>query len=150
MTFPSHACPFVHWKRLHADAILPSYQTAGSAGFDLHTIHDGLIQPGEVGLFDTGWSVAVPEGYEMQVRPRSGLALNHGVTVLNAPGTIDSDYRGPLKIILINHGKEPFPIKPGERIAQGVLARVDRGPFIETETLPETKRSTDGFGSTGR
>lgn len=141
--------PAVHWKKEHPDAILPRYQTAGSSGFDLHSVEDGKLAPGEVQLFDTGWSVAVPAGFEMQIRPRSGLALKHGITVLNAPGTIDSDYRGPLKVILVNHGTEIFPVRAGDRIAQGVLVRVEQLVFRESGTLSDTDRDSGGFGSTG-
>ena len=145
-----HSIPSVSWSKHHPEAVLPGYQTEGSAGFDLHSVDEGVLEPGEVGLFDTGWAVALPPGYEMQIRPRSGLALNHGVTVLNAPGTIDSDYRGALKVILINHGKEDFYVRTGDRIAQGIVAPVCRTRFLESDRLPETDRSQGGFGSTGR
>lgn len=129
---------------------MPRYQTPGAAGFDLHSVEEGELAPGEVGIFDTGWTVALPEGYEIQVRPRSGLALRHGLTVLNSPGTIDSDYRGPLKVILMNHGKQAVAVHRGDRIAQGIVARVARLSFLEADDLPETDRNSGGFGSTGR
>ncbi|MBI5142542.1 MAG: dUTP diphosphatase [Nitrospirae bacterium] len=140
----------VRWKRLHDGAILPQYQTGGAAGFDLHSAESGDLPPGAFRMFDTGWSVAVPAGFEMQVRPRSGLAAKHGVTVLNSPGTIDSDYRGPLKVILVNHGKELFRVTAGDRIAQGIIAAVTRASFRESDSLDETARGENGFGSTGR
>jgi len=144
------SAPELLFRRRLEGAVLPRYQSRGAAGFDLHAAEEGTVPAGGWRLFDTGWSVAVPEGYEMQVRPRSGLAARYGVTVLNSPGTIDSDYRGPLKIILINHGPEPFRVRPGDRIAQGVLAPVSRIPFRTVESLPESARGEGGFGSTGR
>jgi dUTP pyrophosphatase len=131
---------------------LPAYQTEGAAGFDLlAAIPDEIVlQPGERALIPAGFKMAMPEGYEAQVRPRSGLALKHGVTVLNAPGTIDSDYRGEVGVILINLGTEPFPVRRGERIAQMVIAPVTRvAEMTEVEDLDETKRGAGGFGSTG-
>ncbi len=138
------------WKKRLKEAVLPRYQTEGAAGFDLHSAEERELKPGQWLMFDTGWSVAIPRGYEMQVRPRSGLASKYGVTVLNAPGTIDSDYRGPLKVILINHGKNVFRVQVGERIAQGVVASVGHLSFSETDILPESDRGENGFGSTGR
>ncbi|MEF3191008.1 MAG: dUTP diphosphatase [Campylobacterales bacterium] len=137
-------------KKLHPDAIIPSYQTSLAAGFDLHAIHDELIRPGERKLIRTGLACAIEEGYEVQIRPRSGLALKHGITVLNAPGTIDADYRGEWMVVLINHGNEPFTISKGERIAQGVIQKVVRAQFEEVDALDETERGANGFGSTGR
>ncbi|MEE2879172.1 MAG: dUTP diphosphatase [Pseudomonadota bacterium] len=139
----------------HFDGLaLPAYETAGSAGMDLRAaVPEGeplVLNPGERAMVPTGLSVAIPEGYEIQMRPRSGLAAKHGVTCLNTPGTIDSDYRGELKVILINHGAEPFTIARGERIGQMVLAPVTRIVWAETDTLPETARGEGGFGSTGR
>ena len=134
---------------MHPEAILPRYQTAGASGFDLHSVEDGILSPGTFRLFDTGWSVAIPSGFEMQVRPRSGLAIKHGITVLNGPGTIDSDYRGPLKVILVNHGREPFTVQAGDRIAQGVIAAVEQFTFQESSSLSDTERDSGGFGSTG-
>jgi dUTP pyrophosphatase len=108
------------------------------------------LQPGARALIPTGFCIALPEGYEAQVRPRSGLALKHGVTCLNSPGTIDSDYRGEVGVILINHGEEPFVIRRGERIAQMVIAPVVQSAWLEVETLDDTARGAGGFGSTGR
>lgn len=137
------------WRKRLEAAVLPVYQTEGAAGFDLHSAEEGVLKPGQAGMYDTGWSVALPEGFEMQVRPRSGLAARHGVTVLNSPGTVDSDYRGPLKVILINHGDKPFHVRIGDRIAQGVVSAVSRLAFDESLTLSETIRGENGFGSTG-
>ncbi|MBQ9526088.1 MAG: dUTP diphosphatase [Fretibacterium sp.] len=129
---------------------LPAYATQGSAGVDLRASEPCVIPPGGRALVPTGLRIALPEGYEAQVRPRSGLALKHGVTLLNSPGTIDSDYRGEIGVILINLGQEPFSIQPGDRIAQRVFAPVTRGVWDEVETLDETERGAGGFGSTGR
>lgn len=138
----------------HAVA-LPLYGTAGAAGFDLTAAIEGeiVLQPGERKLVPTGLKVALPEGTELQIRPRSGLALKHGITVLNAPGTIDCDYRGEIGCVLINHGQEPFVVKRGERIAQGILASYLRADFAEVTdeaSLGATDRGAGGFGSTGR
>ncbi len=127
----------------------PARATAGAAGADLVSAEDVTIQPGAVHAVATGIAVAIPEGFEGQVRPRSGLALKHGVTVLNAPGTIDADYRGEVKVILINHGPEPFRVSRGDRIAQLVIAAVAPTRFDHVEALPETDRGEGGFGSTG-
>ena len=131
---------------------LPEHKTVGSAGVDLRANLDEpiLLQPGEFTLVKTGLFMAVPDGYEAQVRPRSGLALKHGVTVLNTPGTIDADYRGEVGVILINHSKEPFTINDGERIAQLVIARHETIDWQEVNELPETHRGEGGFGSTGK
>ncbi|MEJ6595349.1 dUTP diphosphatase [Parasphingorhabdus sp.] len=138
-------------KRLdHADDLpLPSYETAGSAGMDVRAAEELVIAPRKRGLIGTGFAFAIPEGYEIQVRPRSGLALKKGVSIPNTPGTIDSDYRGELKIILINHGEEDFVIQRGDRIAQIVVAPVQRGILNEVADLDETQRGSGGFGSTG-
>ncbi|MGI8930966.1 MAG: dUTP diphosphatase [Sphingomicrobium sp.] len=128
---------------------LPSYATPGAAGMDVVAAEDLDLGPGQRHAVETGFKVAIPDGYEIQVRPRSGLAFKHGITVPNTPGTIDSDYRGELKILLINHGAEPFPIRRGERIAQLVPAAVTRAVFEEVEELCETDRGAGGFGSTG-
>jgi dUTP pyrophosphatase len=136
------------------DLPLPAYATPGSAGLDLRAAlpEDGpvTLEPGARALIPTGLSIAVPEGFEAQVRPRSGLAVKHGVTCLNTPGTIDSDYRGEVHALLINHGPEPFEIRRGERIAQLVIARYERAVWREVEALTETERGAGGFGSTGR
>ncbi len=128
---------------------LPARATAGAAGADLVAAEEATIAPGSVHAVATGIALAIPEGYEGQVRPRSGLALKHGVTVLNAPGTIDADYRGEVKVILINHGSVPFRIARGDRIAQLVVAPVTATRFERVEALTDTARGTGGFGSTG-
>ena len=128
---------------------LPSYATPGAAGMDVVAAEDLDLLPGRRHAVATGFKVAIPHGYEIQVRPRSGLAFKHGISVPNAPGTIDSDYRGELKIVLINHGSEPFAIRRGERIAQLVPAAVTQATFDEVEELCETERGGGGFGSTG-
>lgn len=139
----------------HAEGLpLPAYETTGSAGMDLRAaVEDDApltLLPGARALVPTGLKIALEPGCEAQVRPRSGLALKHGITCLNAPGTIDSDYRGEVGVILINHGAEPFVIRRGERIAQMVIARHERASTLETPTLDETARGAGGFGSTGR
>jgi dUTP pyrophosphatase len=134
-----------------ADLPLPAYATAQSAGLDLMAAIDGEITltPSARQLIPTGLSIALPAGYEAQVRPRSGLALKHGVTVLNSPGTIDADYRGEVKVLLINHGSENFVLKRGDRIAQMVVAPVTRIAWAVVERLDETARGAGGYGSTG-
>jgi dUTP pyrophosphatase len=136
----------------HAEALgLPAYATEHAAGMDLCAAvsNDITLQPGQRALVPTGLAMALPEGYEAQVRPRSGLAIKHGVTVLNSPGTIDADYRGEVQVILANLGTEPFTVTRGMRIAQMVIAPYSRVAWSETATLPETVRGTGGFGSTG-
>lgn len=128
---------------------LPSYATPGAAGMDVVAAEDLDLAPGQRHAVATGFRVAIPEGYEIQVRPRSGLAFKHGITVPNTPGTIDSDYRGELKVLLINHGTEFFAIRRGERIAQLVPAAVTLASFEEVGELCETERGAGGFGSTG-
>jgi len=134
-----------------ADLALPAYATLGSAGLDLlAAISDDIsLAPGSRVLMPTGLAIALPEGYEAQVRPRSGLALKNGVTVLNSPGTIDADYRGEIGIILINHGDAPFVVTRGMRIAQLIVAPVTQLSWVETTELPTTTRGTGGYGSTG-
>jgi dUTP pyrophosphatase len=132
-----------------ADLPFPSYATDGAAGMDVVAAEDLTLAPGARHAVATGFAMAIPEGYEVQVRPRSGLALKHGITCLNTPGTIDSDYRGEVKVILANLGAEPFPIKRGDRIAQLVPAPVQRAIFAEVASLDETERGAGGFGSTG-
>ncbi|MDZ4694226.1 MAG: dUTP diphosphatase [Deltaproteobacteria bacterium] len=141
----------IRFKRLRSAAVLPRYMTAGSAGMDLVCAAEEelVLLPGGRAAFPTGWAIAIAEGYEMQLRPRSGLALKYGIGLPNSPGTIDSDYRGELQVILVNLGTEPFTVRPGERIAQMVLAPVTRADVVEVENLDETVRSTGGFGSTG-
>lgn len=133
------------------DLPLPAYATEGSAGLDLLAAVESELElePGARAAVPCGIAIALPHGFEAQVRPRSGLALKHGVTVLNAPGTIDSDYRGEVKAILINHGSEPFLVARGMKIAQLVIARHERAVLAETAELPATARGADGFGSTG-
>ncbi len=133
---------------------LPRYVSPGSSGLDLTAyIKDQggeiVIRPGKIELVPTGIAVSIPEGFEGQVRPRSGLALKYGVTLVNTPGTIDSDYRGEIKVILINHGEVPYVVKNGDRIAQLVIAKVTKITWEETEELPDTERGDGGFGSTG-
>jgi dUTP pyrophosphatase len=129
---------------------LPSYATPGAAGMDVVAAEDIDLQPGQRHAVATGFRVAIPDGFEIQVRPRSGLAFKHGVTVPNTPGTIDSDYRGELKILMINHGSEPFAVRRGERIAQLVPAAVTLASFDEVDDLDDTHRGHGGFGSTGQ
>jgi dUTP pyrophosphatase len=130
---------------------LPAYETLASAGMDLRAALEApvSIHPGQRLLIPTGLFIELPVGFEAQIRPRSGLAAKHGITVLNTPGTIDADYRGEIKVILINHGQEAFIINNGERIAQMVIARHERVEWNETDTLEETLRGAGGFGSTG-
>lgn len=128
---------------------LPAYATEGAAGMDVVAAEDVTLAPGARHAVATGLAVAIPHGYEIQVRPRSGLALKHGISVPNTPGTIDSDYRGEVKVILINHGTQPFPIQRGDRVAQLVLAPVTRAAWQEVAELDETARGSGGFGSTG-
>ena len=139
-------------KRLsHGDGLpLPSYATPGAAGLDIVAAESLTLAPGARHAVATGFAIAIPQGYEVQVRPRSGLALKHGITCLNTPGTIDADYRGEVKVILANLGSEPFEILRGERIAQLVPAPVLRARFEEMDELDETARGGGGFGSTGR
>ncbi len=131
---------------------LPRYMTEHAAGVDLHAaLESGFtLQPGERALVPTGIAVEIPPGFEGQVRPRSGLALRHGISLVNSPGTIDADYRGEIGVILINFGSEPFTIGDGERIAQLVFARCERAEFVEVEELGESTRGSGGFGHTGR
>ena len=132
-------------------AIIPEYKTSGAAGADVCAFlsEPVVIKSGEFAMIPTGLSFAIPEGYEIQVRPRSGLAAKNGVTVLNTPGTIDSDYRGEVKVILINHGKDAFTVNNGDRIAQLIVAPVTQGIFEKTDELDSTERGECGFGSTG-
>lgn len=131
------------------DIPLPSYETSGSAGMDIRAAEPAVIAPGKRGLVGTGFAFAIPEGYEVQVRPRSGLALKKGISVLNSPGTIDSDYRGEIKVILANLGDDDFVIERGDRIAQIIIAPVQRGELVEVAELDDTARGSGGFGSTG-
>ncbi len=132
------------------DLALPSYQTVGAAGMDVRAAESCTLGVGETKLIATGFSLAIPEGYEVQLRPRSGLALKHGITLLNSPATIDSDYRGEVKVILTNLGHEEFVVARGDRIAQMVVARVERLELEIVEELDETSRGSGGFGHTGK
>lgn len=146
----------VQIRRLpHAAGLpLPSYETASAAGMDLRAAIDEalpvMLAPGQRSIIPTGLCIALPDGFEAQIRPRSGLAAKHGITCLNSPGTIDADYRGEVKVILINLGDEPFAIRRGERIAQMLIAPVTQARWIEAEALDDTERGAGGFGSTGR
>lgn len=137
-------------KILNPDVIVPKYQTEEAAGFDLHSIEEKTIKAGERDVIKTGLAVALPKGYELQVRPRSGLALKNGITVLNTPGTVDSDYRGELMVILLNTSNEDFAVKKGDRIAQAVIKEILQADFAVVDELDSTERGTGGFGSTGK
>jgi dUTP pyrophosphatase len=143
-------CQLPHGKGL----ALPAYQSIHAAGLDLPAAVPEdtpiMLAPGKHGLIPTGLTIALPPGYEAQVRPRSGLAAKHGVTVLNSPGTVDADYRGEIAVLLINHGDAPFPIRRGERIAQMVIAPVTQVELVAVASLSATERGSGGFGSTGR
>lgn len=133
----------------HGEEFVPAYQTEGAAGMDIRAGESGEIEAGAFELVKTGLKMAIPAGYEAQIRPRSGLALKQGVTVLNSPGTIDSDYRGEVGIILINHSKNTFRYEKGDRIAQAVFAKVTRVSIQSADTLDDTERSSGGFGHSG-
>ena len=135
--------------RLDPSIELPSYAREGDAGLDLRAAHDATLEPSSRGLVGTGLAVAIPPGYAGLVLPRSGLALSQGVTVLNAPGLVDAGYRGELKVLLVNHGDKPVPVRRGDRIAQLVIQRVERAELIEVNELPTSERGAGGFGSTG-
>jgi dUTP pyrophosphatase len=134
--------------RIHPEAYIPKYEHLGDSGADVYSIDDYVLQPFERKAFATGISLEIPLGFEVQVRPKSGLALTNGITVLNTPGTIDSGYRGEVKVILINLGTEPYHIKKGQKIAQLVVAPVIFGNFIEVNNLSDSERGNQGFGST--
>lgn len=140
----------VKFKKLHKDAIIPKYQTVGSAGFDLSSIIDVKIASDCQILIPTGLACEIPLGTELQLRPRSGLAFKHMLSITNSPGTLDSDYRGPIGIILINHGIETYHVKKGDRIAQGVLCPVFHAEISEVDELSDTDRGEGGYGSTGK
>jgi dUTP pyrophosphatase len=144
--------PRVLIKKLRADAIVPRYMTAHAAGLDLAAALDEPLEiaPGKRAAIPTGLAIKLPEGYEAQVRPRSGLAREHGITLVNTPGTIDADYVGPIVVLLINHGDRAVRIEPGQRIAQLVVAPVVQAELSEVDELPATARGAAGFGSTGR
>ena len=139
-------------KKLQKNIILPEYKTDGSSGMDLMANVEQTVKilPGEKKIISTGIMVAIPEQYEIQIRPRSGLAAKNGISVLNTPGTIDSDYRGEIKVILINHGKDIFEIKKNDRIAQMIICPIIKAELEEVESLPKTVRGKGGFGSTGK
>ncbi len=143
--------PRIEFIKLHSQAQIPRYMTDLAAGLDIQARPDGIIElaPGERCLVPTGLAVAIPPGYEIQVRPRSGLAIKHGIALVNSPGTIDADYRGEIGVILINHGRDKFTITPGDRIAQLVVAPVCHAELNEVEQLSETSRGEGGFGHTG-
>lgn len=143
--------PVLRVKKLREDAVLPRFATRAAAGMDLSACLDEplIVAPGAIRSVPTGLAIALPRGHEGQVRPRSGLAAKHGVTVLNAPGTIDADYRGEVKVLLINHGTSPFTLEPGMRIAQLVVAPCTAPSIVEADELDDTARGSGGFGSTG-
>lgn len=137
------------FKRIHPDAVLPAYAHKSDAGMDVRSVADLVIAPGKRALVPTGLVMLLPPGYEAQVRPRSGLALKHGVTVLNTPGTIDSGYRGEVGVILANFGDSDFAVRKGDKIAQIVIAPVTQPDIVESDTVDSTDRGAGGFGSTG-
>lgn len=143
--------PIVEFKKLHPEAQVPRYMTELAAGLDIQALlqEPFQLEPGERCLVPTGLAVAIPPGYEIQVRPRSGLAIKHGIALVNSPGTIDADYRGEIGIILINHGRERFAINSGDRIAQLVVAPVCQAELVEVAELTDTERGAGGFGHTG-
>jgi dUTP pyrophosphatase len=144
--------PRVLIKKLRPDAVVPRYMTAQAAGLDVSAALDAAIEiaVGARAAIPTGLAIKLPDGYEAQVRPRSGLAREHGITLVNTPGTIDADYTGPVIVLLINHGDRPVRIEPGQRIAQLVIAPVVQAELVEADELPATERGAGGFGSTGR
>jgi len=144
--------PRVLFQKLRPDAVVPRYMTAHAAGLDLCAALDAplVLEPGQRAAVATGLAMAIPPGHEGQVRPRSGLALKHGLTVVNAPGTVDADYRGEVKVLLVNLGAEPVTIAPGDRVAQLVIAPVIQAELAEVDALDDTARGAGGFGSTGR
>ena len=139
-------------KKFDKNIKLPTYKTSGSSGMDLmaYIKNKIIINPGKTTIIPTGIAVAIPKNYEIQIRPRSGLAANKGISVLNTPGTVDSDYRGEIKIILINLGKKPFSVKSGDRIAQIIICPISKAKFKEVKKLPKTIRGKKGLGSTGK
>jgi dUTP pyrophosphatase len=141
----------VKFLRLHPEAKLPHYATAHSAGLDLSACNDLdiTVEPHLTALIPLGFALELPDGYEAQLRPRSGLALKHAISLPNSPATIDADYRGEIKVILINHGKDSFTVRKGDRIAQMVISKYEKADFIEAQSLSETDRGSGGFGHTG-
>ncbi|WP_231841052.1 dUTP diphosphatase [Deferribacter desulfuricans] len=144
-------CPVynVRIKKIHPDAQIPQYATNGSSGFDFYTVEEIVIQPKETKLIKTGLQIALPIGYELQIRPRSGLSLKTPLRVANTPGTVDADYRGEICILVWNTEDKPITIEKGTRIAQGVICKIEQVNFIETDELDDTDRGDGGFGSTG-
>lgn len=136
-------------KKIRSNAVLPSYAHIDDAGMDVFSSIEKRIEPGEVALIPIGVAVEIPNGFEIQIRPKSGLALKYGITILNTPGTIDSGYRGEIGVIIINHGKKTFLVTEGMKIAQMVLCKYERIQFVESDLLTETERNAGGFGSTG-
>lgn len=136
-------------KKLHENAVIPYYNFDGDSGFDLHSVQHHYIYPNQQALVKTGLAMAIPQGFEMQIRPRSGLALNQQITLTNSPGTIDSVYRGEIGVIIYNLGQYPFVVESGDRIAQGVIQPVYHAIFHEADALDETERSSGGYGHTG-
>ena len=137
-------------KKMEDDVKLPHYEHEGDAGMDIYAYEDALLKPLERKLIRTGFQIAVPKGYEAQIRPKSGLALEHGITMANSPGTIDHQYRGEVKIIVVNLGSKDFKVEKGKKIAQMVINKIENAEFEEVSALDETKRGAGGFGSTGR
>jgi dUTP pyrophosphatase len=144
--------PRVQFKKIRPDAVVPRYMTSGAAGLDLCAAldEDIVLAPGKRAVVATGLAIALPAGHEAQLRPRSGLARSHGITLVNSPGTVDEDFRGPIQVLVINHGDEVVTITHGMRIAQMVIAPVVQAELVEVEVLDETARGSGGFGSTGR
>jgi dUTP pyrophosphatase len=141
--------PIIKFLKIHEDAHIPKKAHKSDAGMDLYAIQEDELLPGEFKVIKIGLKMSLPFGYEAQVRPRSGLAAKKGISVLNTPGTIDADYRGEVGVILINHSKEVFKIKKGDRIAQMIISKLDKFKIVETNDLTGTKRGSGGFGSTG-
>ena len=136
-------------KKIHENAKIPAYAHEGDSGMDLYSVEETVLQPSETKLVKTGLQIAVPKGFEAQVRPKSGLAAKFGITVLNTPGTVDSGYRGEVMVILVNHGKEEYKVEKGKKIAQMVIAKVEEAKIEVVEDLDNTTRKDGGFGSTG-
>src|SRR3989344_939934 len=142
--------PTLKFKKLREDAVIPSYAHPGDAGMDLCSAEDFILEPKKRKLISTGLSVEIPVGYEIQTRPRSGLAIKNGISLVNSPVTIDAGYRGEIGIIIINHGEENFEIKKGDRIAQAVMNKIENAEIIEVDKLGDSERGAGGFGSTGK
>jgi len=136
-------------KKVHQDAIIPNYAHDGDAGMDLYSIEDKILNPGQVLNIKTGIKIEMEKGYEMQIRPKSGIALKNNVTLPNTPGTVDSGYRGEIVVIMVNNGKKIYEIKKGQKIAQAVFNKIEEVKFVEVDELSETSRGEGGFGSTG-